>query len=261
MLFYFYNHILYFLATTKPSIFKISARFFLIKRTSKSIHFSMFLSYTSFLKLTILLSLIWTSWVDAQTSTVPQRANGILSIFTSFAETIGRSVSTSQVLAINIKNFVIFLTVKAILILAGYFGFSSIGSLAVGLGNPTVTPYYYYPYEYENVWRDAKDLGPTKFEFTSEDMRWLATYIWSVNTDNYGCLNKLACENPKSAKAYITGGRILMNLVNYVKTYIDISPKYDKVLRALQDATSRGETQGNQICDVKYSCNGPFVRR
>ena len=53
-------------------------------------------------------------------------------------------------------------------------------------------------------------VSPSKPYFTTDDLRWGATYLITSQDKDYTCLNTLACLDPENASDYVTGCKLML---------------------------------------------------
>ncbi|XP_013781418.1 uncharacterized protein LOC106465726 [Limulus polyphemus] len=165
-----------------------------------------------------------------------------------------RQITTSQVLSLNITNLIIIFLIKLFLLGIGVIGFGGLGTgLAAGVGGAGLSQFGFGGGLGARK-LDELGLNLTKLPSSTEDLEWMTTYLKSVNTDQYSCLNRLACDHPSTARAYIAGGKMAMKFLRNIKWLFSVeSAKYEKLLHSLQEAMAVGETS-KDTCFIKYAC-------
>ncbi|PNF27466.1 hypothetical protein B7P43_G08986, partial [Cryptotermes secundus] len=103
------------------------------------------------------------------------------------------------VLSLNLTNLFILLVLKALLFGAGLFsfGFLKNGGGSTGYGRST---------DEENLTPDQR-ANPF---ITESELLLLLTYLMGDANNEYDCLHRVACEEPKKALEYITAAKMLI---------------------------------------------------
>jgi hypothetical protein len=132
-------------------------------------------------------------------------------------ETLARASSTSEVLTLNLTNLLILIVLKAII-----FGF---GLFSVGSNNQA---------------RSAEETA-----LTQSDMAGGMCFIMytSGSEEKLTCLQRTACEDPKTASDYSTAAKMVYKLHKMLG--LNFSPKYETVLNAIEDAKSHSLRGGD----------------
>ncbi|XP_043247130.1 uncharacterized protein LOC122394361 [Amphibalanus amphitrite] len=160
------------------------------------------------------------------------------SLATLVSDVVARATSTSEVLTLNLTNLIILIVIKAIVIVFGMFAFGGgFGSLFGG-----------------GFGRSA-DASPSDSWLDREDLLLMLTYLLSSDgSDNYECLNRVACEQPDRAAQYINAGKLLLGGAKMADKIITVSPeKYTNVLHGMQKAVYHGQSGG--VCSLRYKCS------
>lgn len=110
-----------------------------------------------------------------------------------------------QVLTFNLTNAFILMLLKGLLIGAGILGKISLWKFPFLGGFAPIG---------RSLNLNNIDTDSEIFEswFSNEDFRWASAYMWAINKEDFGCLYRLACENPESAKGYLYGGKLLRKM-------------------------------------------------
>lgn len=98
-------------------------------------------------------------------------------------EQAARAVTNSEVLTLNLTNLVIMLVIKAII-----FGFGFVGSFGR---------------------RSSESSFPTTL-LNQTDLMMTMSYALGSTTHDYGCLYRMACEEPQAAHQYMTASKMLL---------------------------------------------------
>ncbi|XP_038212606.1 uncharacterized protein LOC119832875 isoform X2 [Zerene cesonia] len=144
---------------------------------------------------------------------------------------IARSTGSSQVLSLNLTNLVILIVLKALVLAAGFFGAGA-----------------WKGHHYGRSLEDNKNAS----YITEDEILLYLSYLVGQQTQDYGCLYRLACQKPHQAAIYASGAELILQGTKLVQgNSIDLEP-YENVSRGIQVATARGE-QGKP-CDKIYQC-------
>ncbi len=123
------------------------------------------------------------------------------------AKALARSHSTSEVLTLNLTNLLILVVLKAIIFGIGLFYFGGISFR----GNEN------------HGWGSGGGHGRSLIEknrpFMSQgELLLLMTYVLgAAEKDNYDCMYRVACEDPKQAKDYLNASKMILKGVKYAK--------------------------------------------
>jgi hypothetical protein len=128
---------------------------------------------------------------------------------------MARASSTSEVLTLNLTNLLILIVLKALIF---GFGLFSVGSSA----------------------RSAEDTSLSQSDL-SGGMCFLM-YTSGVE-DKLSCIQRTACEDPKTASEYGTAAKMVYKLHKMLG--INFGSKYETVLNALEDAKSHSLRGGD----------------
>lgn len=121
---------------------------------------------------------------------------GTTNLLTTLAQDLlSRSTTSSQVLSLNLTNLVILLVLKAIIFGASSFGF---GHGAHGRSMDGLLQ--------ENL---AKQVQ-SKALVSETELLLMLSYLKADSTQKYGCLHRVACEDPYKAKEYLFAGKMVL---------------------------------------------------
>jgi hypothetical protein len=131
------------------------------------------------------------------------------------SELLARASSTSEVLTLNLTNLLILIVLKALIF---GFGLFSVGSSARSAEEPTVT---------------QSDLagGMCFIMYTSGDESKLS------------CIQRTACEDPKTASQYSTAGKMAYKLHKVFG--MDFNDQYARVLNGVEEAKNHALNGGS----------------
>nr|XP_037275500.1 uncharacterized protein LOC119168199 [Rhipicephalus microplus] len=193
----------------------------------------------------------------------------------------GRTFTNSQVLAFNVSNFVAVMFLKALLVALGLAtGFSGFGLYTARRTDP---PHEFAAFQYH----PRRPSSHPAYEPPEDHghIRWATTYLSSLNTGDYRCLKRIACEQPERARFYaglkdtiVAALRMvpcvtekfsrcqLAQLLNSFSTETLCSfwffffsrmysqnPDHDKITAAVRSAAQIG-TRYHQLCRIKFPC-------
>ncbi|XP_069686120.1 uncharacterized protein [Periplaneta americana] len=158
-------------------------------------------------------------------------------------EMVMRSTTNSQVLSLNLTNLFILLVLKALLFGAGLFSF---GFLKHGGGT---SGSYGRSSDDDNLIPDPR-ANPL---ITESELLLLLTYLMGDANNDYNCLHRVACEEPKKAREYVTAAKMLIKGARIFNTVVPYNPKYEGIVAKLQEAVDYG-ISGEQ-CEVRYKCS------
>jgi len=67
---------------------------------------------------------------------------------------------------------------------------------------------------------------------------------------------RVACEDPEKAKDYVSASKMLLKGAKYAKKFVSYNPKYEDIVRGLNDAVSHGKNNSNSQahCRARYVC-------
>merc|ERR1711863_238806 len=131
------------------------------------------------------------------------------------SELLARASSTSEVLTLNLTNLLILIVLKALIF---GFGLFSVGSSA----------------------RSADETALTQSDLSGGMCFIMYT---SGAEEKLSCIQRTACEDPKTASEYATAAKMVYKVHKMVG--INFSPKYEAVLNALEDAKSHSLQGGD----------------
>ncbi|PSN44532.1 hypothetical protein C0J52_14685 [Blattella germanica] len=170
-------------------------------------------------------------------------------------EMVMRSTSNSQaslseivigkVLSLNLTNLFILLVLKALLFGAGLFsfGFLKNGSGAHGYGRSS---------DEDNLIPDPR-ANPL---ITESELLLLLSYLMGDANSDYECLHRVACEEPKKAREYVTAAKMLIKGARIFNNVVPYNPKYEGIVTKLQEAVDYGIN--GEKCDARYTCAGRY---
>merc|ERR1712018_407573 len=131
------------------------------------------------------------------------------------SELLARASSTSEVLTLNLTNLLILIVLKALIF---GFGLFSVGSSA----------------------RSADETALTQSDLSGGMFFIMYT---SGAEEKLSCIQRTACEDPKTASEYHTAAKTVYKLHKMLG--MDFNPKYEVVLNALEDAKSHSLRGGD----------------
>merc|ERR1712061_960927 len=131
------------------------------------------------------------------------------------SELLARASSTSEVLTLNLTNLLILIVLKA---LSFGFGLFSVGSSA----------------------RSAEETSLSQADLSGGMCFIMYT---SGAEEKLSCIQRTACEDPKTASEYSTAAKMVYKLHKMLG--MDFNPKYGTVLNALEDAKSHSLRGGD----------------
>jgi len=160
------------------------------------------------------------------------------------AKALARSHSTSEVLTLNLTNLLILIVLKAIIFGIGLFYFGGVsfkGGHHGGGGG--------------DGW--GRSLEEKKEAYmTQSELLLMLTYVLGSASENYECMYRVACEDPEKAKDYVSASKMLIKGAKYAKKYVSYNPKYEEIVRGLNEAVSHGKNHSNSEaqCRARYVC-------
>merc|ERR1711944_246186 len=128
---------------------------------------------------------------------------------------LARASSTSEVLTLNLTNLLILIVLKALIF---GFGLFSVGSSA----------------------RSADDTALTQADLSGGMCFMMYT---SGAEEKLSCIQRTACEDPKTASEYSTAAKMVYKLHKMLG--LNFSSKYETVLNAVEDAKSHSLRGGD----------------
>merc|ERR1712080_300264 len=131
------------------------------------------------------------------------------------SELLARASSTSEVLTLNLTNLLILIVLKALIF---GFGLFSVGSSA----------------------RSAEETSLSQADLSGGMCFIMYT---SGAEEKLSCIQRTACEDPKTASEYSTAAKMVYKLHKMLG--MDFNPKYETVLNALEDAKSHSLRGGD----------------
>ncbi|XP_075724077.1 uncharacterized protein LOC119168199 [Rhipicephalus microplus] len=161
----------------------------------------------------------------------------------------GRTFTNSQVLAFNVSNFVAVMFLKALLVALGLAtGFSGFGLYTARRTDP--------PQEFAAFQHHPRRPSSHPVYDPPEDhghIRWATTYLSSLNTGDYRCLKRIACEQPERARFYAGLKDTIVAALRMVPWMYSQNPDHDKITAAVRSAARIG-TRYHQLCRIKFPC-------
>ncbi|XP_075555677.1 uncharacterized protein LOC142588096 isoform X2 [Dermacentor variabilis] len=157
----------------------------------------------------------------------------------------GRTFTNSQVLAFNVSNFVAVMFLKALLVALGLAtGFSGFGLYTARRTDPPEFTLQYRPRPPSQAVHEPQDHG---------HVRWATTYLTSLNTGDYRCLKRIACEQPERARFYASLKDTIVAALRMVPWMFPHNPNHDKITEEVRLAARMG-TRYHQLCRIKFPC-------
>ncbi|XP_037073482.1 uncharacterized protein LOC119094529 [Pollicipes pollicipes] len=157
------------------------------------------------------------------------------SIVNLVTDVVARATTASEVLTLNLTNLIILVVIKAIVIVFGMFAFGGGFNL------------------FGNTFGRSADSAESQPWLDRQDMLLMLTYLLSSDGAGYGCLDRVACEQPDRAKQYITAGKMLFSGAKMVDGILPVDSKYEEVLDGMQKAVYHGQSGG--VCSLRYRCS------
>ncbi|ODM93268.1 hypothetical protein Ocin01_13407 [Orchesella cincta] len=162
------------------------------------------------------------------------------------AKALARSHSTSEVLTLNLTNLLILVVLKAIIFGIGLFYFGGI-SFKGNHGDGGHQGGGWGPGHGRSLVEKSKPF------MSQGELLLVMTYILgAAENDNYECMYRVACEDPNQAKDYLKASKMIMTGVKYAKKFLSVNPKYEDIVRGLQDAVAHKANGGD--CKKRYTC-------
>ncbi|XP_065307084.1 uncharacterized protein [Dermacentor albipictus] len=157
----------------------------------------------------------------------------------------GRTFTNSQVLAFNVSNFVAVMFIKALLVALGLAtGFSGFGLYTARRTDPPEFALQYRPGPPSQAVHEPQDHG---------HVRWATTYLTSLNTGDYRCLKRIACEQPERARFYASLKDTIVAALRMMPWMFPHNPNHDKITEEVRLAARMG-TRYHQLCRIKFPC-------
>ncbi|KAL3213895.1 hypothetical protein MRX96_007303 [Rhipicephalus microplus] len=157
--------------------------------------------------------------------------------------------AASQVLAFNVSNFVAVMFLKALLVALGLAtGFSGFGLYTARRTDP---PHEFAAFQYH----PRRPSSHPAYEPPEDHghIRWATTYLSSLNTGDYRCLKRIACEQPERARLYAGLKDTIVAALRMVPWMYSQNPDHDKITAAVRSAARIG-TRYHQLCRIKFPC-------
>lgn len=107
----------------------------------------------------------------------------LLPLAAQFLQQQARLSTTSEVLTLNMTNLLILLAIKAVVFLFGFVG--------TGAGR-------------------SSTIDPIGFD--QSDLLIFLSYAIAKTSDDYDCLNRVACERPEKLQEYLTASKMMMKV-------------------------------------------------
>ena len=137
------------------------------------------------------------------------------------SELLARASSTSEVLTLNLTNLIILILLKGIIFGMGIFSVGSVFS--------------------------ARSAQETSIVSKSDLSGGMCFILYASGAEEkLSCIQRTACEDPKTASEYATAAKLVHKVHNMVG--VNFSSKYETVLNALEDAKSHSLRGGD--CNV-----------
>lgn len=134
------------------------------------------------------------------------------------SELLARASSTSEVLTLNLTNLIILIVLKGIIFGLGIFSVGSVFSA-----------------------RSAKETSIVSQSDFSGGMCFIM--YASGAEEKLSCIQRTACEDPKTASEYATAAKMVHKVHKMVG--VNFSSKYETVLNALEDAKNHSLRGGD----------------
>jgi len=134
------------------------------------------------------------------------------------SELLARASSTSEVLTLNLTNLIILIVLKGIIFGLGIFSVGSVFSA-----------------------RSAKETSIVSQSDLSGGMCFIL--YTSGAEEKLSCIQRTACEDPKTASEYATAAKMVHKVHKMVG--VNFSSKYETVLNALEDAKNHSLRGGD----------------
>ncbi|XP_075555676.1 uncharacterized protein LOC142588096 isoform X1 [Dermacentor variabilis] len=165
--------------------------------------------------------------------------------FTNSQRALSPLAAASQVLAFNVSNFVAVMFLKALLVALGLAtGFSGFGLYTARRTDPPEFTLQYRPRPPSQAVHEPQDHG---------HVRWATTYLTSLNTGDYRCLKRIACEQPERARFYASLKDTIVAALRMVPWMFPHNPNHDKITEEVRLAARMG-TRYHQLCRIKFPC-------
>lgn len=145
---------------------------------------------------------------------------------------LARASSTSEVLTLNLTNLLILLVLKALIFGFGLFSF----------GNSNSASYS----SYSSYSRSAKDSAITDSDITGGLCFMEYT---SGQLEKLSCVQRTACEDPKTAGNYLVAAKMWHRLNEYMKV-VPFNREYVDIMNAVQEAVDHSVAGGD--CATAY---------
>ncbi|XP_067011593.1 uncharacterized protein [Anabrus simplex] len=145
-------------------------------------------------------------------------------------ELVARTATNSQILSLNLTNLLILVVLKALLFGAGLFSFGMLKG-----GRSAEVPQSPYP------------------TFNESELLLLLSYLVGDADHKYGCLHRVACEEPHQASQYVAGAGMLIKGAKVFSKVIPYNPRYETIVADVKKAAEYGLNGG--ICEQRYSCS------
>jgi len=134
------------------------------------------------------------------------------------SELLARASSTSEVLTLNLTNLIILILLKGIVFGMGMFSVSSVFS--------------------------ARSAQETSIVSKSDLSGGMCFILYASGAEEkLSCIQRTACEDPKTASEYATAAKMVHKVHKMVR--VNFSSKYETVLNALEDAKSHSLRGGD----------------
>ncbi|XP_077538102.1 uncharacterized protein LOC144150142 [Haemaphysalis longicornis] len=164
---------------------------------------------------------------------------------TQAARGTGRTLTNSQVLAFNVSNFAAVMFLKALLVALGFAtGFSGLGLYTARREDGQQDFTFELP---------MPPVRPPAQQADNGYWRWFTTYLSSLNTGDYACLRRLACEQPERARLYAGVKDTLVSALRMAPWLFSHNSAHDKITASVRSAAQIG-TRNHRICRIKFPC-------
>ncbi|KAK6642082.1 hypothetical protein RUM44_013805 [Polyplax serrata] len=164
--------------------------------------------------------------------------NSATSMISSLArDFVSRSGTSSQVLSLNLTNLFILLVLKAVVFGAGAFGYGHTG---------------HYGRSAEPSLNEASPANLNFSEYLSEtELLMMLSFLRADTTRDYGCLQRITCQDPHRAEEYAFTGKLFLKGYEYLAGPLNNS-NYENALSHVDEAIGSGLS--GQNCVDKYRC-------
>ncbi|XP_023952885.2 uncharacterized protein LOC112056663 isoform X2 [Bicyclus anynana] len=144
---------------------------------------------------------------------------------------IARSTGSSQVLSLNLTNLVILIVLKALVLAAGFFGAGA--------------------WKGHNYGRSLEDNKNVSYLTEDEIMLYLS-YLSGQQSQDFGCLYRIACLKPHQSALYASGAELLLQGTKLFQGDSNELEPYEDISNGIREAASWGER--GMPCHTRYQC-------